>query len=170
MPLCPPPLTPTRVSRVLLDLQLVHGKCPTNLKHNILEEKNIFFFSWQGEGGSEHLQKGSRGLPTTAGCSRFPSSHLPSRLGGTGRERLPCLRWNPRFQSKDRREKGTWVTCVGSVPNPRNRRHGIRGRSRPWNKTKFRSMERASVLAATEQGTAGKDVGAHGAKKMWGAH
>lgn len=51
----------------------------------------------------------------------------------------------------------------GKCSNPRNRRHGIRGRGRPWNKTKFRSLER--VLAAIEQGTGGKGVGERTGKR-----
>lgn len=97
--------TPTRVSRVLLDLQLVHDKCPTNLKHNILKEKNLFFFSRQGAGGSRRLQKGPGGLTATAGCSAFPPSHLLSPLGGIGGRGFPACDGIPDSKAKIEEER-----------------------------------------------------------------
>lgn len=49
----------------------------------------------------------------------------------------------------------------GKCPQPQEQKTWNWGRGRPWNKI---LIPGESVLAATDQGTTGKDVGAPGAK------
>lgn len=107
---------------------------------NILLGAKIFFFSWQGEGGSKCLWKGLSRFYNHSRCrhSRFLSSYLLPWLGDIGQWRPPWLRWNPRFQSKEACgtvEKDARISSVETVLRSQERL------GKTWNLVKGKPWE-----------------------------
>lgn len=156
-------LSPTRVSRVPPGLYQVRDKYSTSLKYSTAVQ---IFFSHDREKVAANAYKRvqSRSEKQQVQQLQVPFVMFPVLVRRQRGWRLPCLQWNPGFQSKGAcgtREKGTCISSTESVPKSQSTqgRHGfgakVNLKSWPLLQVQITS---ADHFRCTQQETGRKDV------------